>query len=315
MKSPATPIVLLVAALAIGYIRSGESHRSSTSAPHFVGLGDLPGGSHFSSAISLSSDGATVFGYSSSAMGMEEFRWSRDEGLIGLDIPHLDETPDVVAYAEQIDAVPEDAQVHDASNDGKVVVGTLRRGTGHDEASRWTDATGPIGLGVLPGHTTSAAYGVSADGSVIVGTSGNYIHSEAFYWSEETGMVGLGSLRRGSGDGAAFDVSADGSVIVGFGTGANGWEAFIWNRAHGMRSLRESLERDYQLGTSLRGWKLRTAVAISDDSTTVAGSGLNPAGKHEAWIACLAKPRPATTRGSTIALGARSNTVALFGQR
>ena len=40
-----------------------------------------------------------------------------------------------------------------------------------DEAFRWTQATGMVGLGDLPGGSfNSIAWGVSADGSVVVGT-------------------------------------------------------------------------------------------------------------------------------------------------
>ncbi|MGV2388389.1 MAG UNVERIFIED_CONTAM: hypothetical protein LVR29_08855 [Microcystis novacekii LVE1205-3] len=41
---------------------------------------------------------------------------------------------------------------------------------------------------------SSAATGVSADGSVVVGSSSSDTGTQAFRWTQETGMVGLGFL-------------------------------------------------------------------------------------------------------------------------
>jgi probable HAF family extracellular repeat protein len=75
---------------------------------------------------------------------------------------------------------------------------------------------GPMfkGLGYLPGKRMgSYASGISADGSVVVGTS--YRGAEAFRWTEADGMVGLGHLPGEGAASSALGVSADGSVIVG----------------------------------------------------------------------------------------------------
>ena len=135
-----------------------------------------------------------------------------------------------------------------------------------------------MSLGCLPGHSTSVACGVSADGSVVVGWSGDFVTTEAFRWTQKTGMVSLGTIRGRSGDSMAFDVSADGSVIVGRGAGDLGDEAFIWDDTHEMRSIQRVLIRDFHVGDALRGWSLRSATAVSDDGTVVVGSGLNHEG-------------------------------------
>ena len=41
----------------------------------FQGLGDLPGGSFYSTAYGVSADGSVVVGLSGSASGPEAFRW------------------------------------------------------------------------------------------------------------------------------------------------------------------------------------------------------------------------------------------------
>ncbi len=82
-------------------------------------------------------------------------------------------------------------------------------------------------LGELQAGWGSIAYGVSADGSVVVGGSGD---SLAFRWTPATGMVSLGALH-GGGWSWAHGVSADGTVVVGFaadGAAGNAVRAFRW---------------------------------------------------------------------------------------
>jgi len=107
------------------------------------------------------------------------------------------------------------------SADGSVVVGTAVPGDfSGNEAFRWTQATGMVGLGIR----ASEAYGVSADGSVVVGSSTG-LFTEAFAWTQETGMVGLGFLE-GVFTSQALGISADGSVAVG----TSGNEAVRWTQ-------------------------------------------------------------------------------------
>ncbi|MFM6373314.1 MAG: hypothetical protein ACKPH1_05120 [Microcystis panniformis] len=77
------------------------------------------------------------------------------------------------------------------------------------------------GLGGLPGSFSSSANGVSADGSVVVGSSNIGNGNEAFRWTQATGMVGLGNLS-GWNSSSASGVSADGSVVVGTASDSGG---------------------------------------------------------------------------------------------
>ena len=78
----------------------------------------------------------------------------------------------------------------------RVVVGVDK------EAFRWTATRGIEGLGFLAGGSvSSAAYGVSGDGKVIVGSSRSANSGtlrEAFRWTSGGGMVGLGDLPGGN---------------------------------------------------------------------------------------------------------------------
>lgn len=94
------------------------------------------------------------------------------------------------------------------------------------------------GLGLGPSGTGSFAAGVSADGSVVVGTTAQ-LHS--FRWTPTGGMVDLGFLPGVPSGGAqistGYAVSADGSVLVSDSSSASGIQAFRWTLAGGMLGL------------------------------------------------------------------------------
>ena len=95
-----------------------------------------------------------------------------------------------------------------------------------------------MGLGDLPGgRFNSGAWGVSADGSTVVGTSEGTSGLEAFRWTAASGMEGLGDVAGGSFYSQAWGVSADGSTVVGQGTSASGTEAFRWTAGTGIVGL------------------------------------------------------------------------------
>lgn len=100
-----------------------------------------------------------------------------------------------------------------------------------------------MGLGELPGGILeSRAFGISADGSTIVGDSRSATGLQAFRWRLETGMVGLGDLPGGAFEGTGIGVSADGSVVVGSSSSTGSTilgreEAFRWTAATGMVGL------------------------------------------------------------------------------
>lgn len=99
------------------------------------------------------------------------------------------------------------------SGDGSVVVGWSINGAGKYEAFRWTESTGMIGLGHLPGDENSNAYAVSEAGDVVVGASGRH----AFRWIEGGGMTMLPEM--GMPPTARYHanaVSPDGGAAAGY---------------------------------------------------------------------------------------------------
>jgi probable HAF family extracellular repeat protein len=135
-------------------------------------------------------------------------------------------------------------------------------------------------LGTL-GGCCSEAYGVSADGSVVVGWAWNAAGQDrAFRWTASGGMQDLGTL--GGGRSWAYGVSADGAVVVGGAFNAD-WQgrAFRWTASRGM----EDLNTTYA-SLLTNGSVLLVARAISPDGRYIVGWGYNAA-TGRSWEAFL----------------------------
>lgn len=197
-----------------------------------ISLEDLYGGEDFSLANAVSGDGRIVAGRSSSTAsgfsGREAFRWDAESGMVGLG--------DLPGGAFQ-------SLAFDISFDGGTIVGYSHSNVGGsvegpiNEAFRWTQNQGMVGLGLAPGGISSQAYGVSGSGSVIVGSTARGSGSQALRWTTETGFQHIYDLLVAGGvnpadDGwetlnVATDVSADGQVIVGDGVRNGKKEPFL----------------------------------------------------------------------------------------
>jgi probable HAF family extracellular repeat protein len=187
-----------------------------------------------------------------------------------------------------------------ASSDGSVIAGSGFNAANGIEAFRWTAAGGMVGLGDLDSanHSVgvaSQAFGITPDGSVIVGTAMNSAgFSEAFRWTAGGGMVGLGALAGSFPGSDATAVSADGSIVVGGSLTDAGYQAFFWTAPTGLLSLNSYLGGQ---GVDLTGWNLSSVHAISLDGSTIVGDGLHN-GKAEGFyitgLSFTAVPEPPT---------------------
>jgi probable HAF family extracellular repeat protein len=183
-----------------------------------ISIGDI--------ASSISADGQTVVGIT----GGRSFRWQ----------------------AGTMTGLPGGFAAFATNADGSVVVGGMGSPA---HAVRWSVAGGLQDLGALAGAPT-IAYGVSADGSVIVGEAQGE-PDRAWTWNATDGMHDIGSLMPGAYT-SARGVSADGSVVVGVSWG----HAFRWNATTGMIAIPDDLPATAGM----------TANAISGDGTTVVGT-------------------------------------------
>jgi probable HAF family extracellular repeat protein len=212
----------------------------------FIGLDDPPGGAYESEAYGVSGDGTTPVG---DGGGYGAFRWTPATGMTGLGDLNI---------------------ARAASGDGTVIVGDVPSG----HAAYWFESN-VFDLGELATHSGgSSAYGISADGSTIVGSSGCCYSSEAFRWTRSTGMIGLGDLPGGGFFSQARAISADGSTIVGSGDYGdpllNEYEAFRWTESSGIESL----------GDLPGGPRTSAALGVSADGSVIVGASWSNLGNE-----------------------------------
>ncbi len=252
-----------------------------------VGLGFLSETQYFSKesrATGVSADGSVVVGSSSTLTGATHaFRWNSTEGMAGLGWTGGD------SFATAVSA------------NGIVIAGfgeiepTTEAPSGTREAFRWDPANELVGLGGFRlDSPLSRAFGVSADGSVIVGDAiSEFVWPEASRWDAVNEILGLGKAG-GQSSTTARATSADGSVVVGDGRGDGQSplipNAVIWDSVSGIQRLDLLLA---SLGVDLAGWRLEAASGISADGRTIVGYGTNPSGETEAWIVVIPEPRTA----------------------
>jgi uncharacterized membrane protein len=232
MRNNVAPLVLCAAAALASIL---ISPRAWSATPSFQGLGHLPGGD-LSIAYALSDNGSVVIGASDSETGGNYIRWTSDGGM------------------QVLPGLPR-VGISDVSGDGSTIVGNSV-GPDSAKAFRWTSGGGFELIGDFPGAPfRSEAWGISADGSTIVGYKVSKSF-EAFRWTETGGMQGLGYLSGGQLYSAANDVSRDGAIIVG-----TSGEAFRWTNEDGMQGL----------GYLSQSHSISDAVGISADGSTIVG--------------------------------------------
>jgi len=228
-------------------------------------LGVLPGGT-FSVALDVSSDGNIIVGSSSSSSGLQAFRWENN----------------IMTGLGYLPGFTKESRANAVSSDGTIVVGYSKSAGGEKRAFRWENGV-MTDIGCLSGGGYNVvANAISADGLVIVGQSDSNSGLQAFRWKDGV-MVGLG-FPPGCTSSEAYGVSYDGSIVVG-GYYRQNWQSFIWDERHGLRGLEYVLAMDY--GVSVGAGNLEMATAISDDGTTIVGTGDVPNGDYAVWIAVI----------------------------
>jgi probable HAF family extracellular repeat protein len=131
------------------------------------------------------------------------------------------------------------------------------------------------GLGDIPnGFQEATAYGISADGQVVIGSGEGPSAQEAFRWTLQGGVEGLGFLPGGDAS-MALAMSTDGGVVVGYSTTDTGREAFQWTSTDGMVGL----------GDLPGGPVSSIAHDVSSDGSIVVGAGTTASGEEACiWV-------------------------------
>ncbi len=209
---------------------SGEAAQWSASGVITALRDDVTDDGFNRSAGAASQDGSVIVGSRRERVFeilpiQEAYRWTTEEGIVNLGfLPGSSSSPS------------------DVSGDGQIIVGTSIDPIGFSRDFRWTNETGMVSLGTLPANFPESSHGlgISADGSIIVGTTSSGNGQEAFRWTEETGMVGLGDLPGGFVSSGAEDISSDGTTIVGSSSSElsqGSSEAYRWTEETGMQGL------------------------------------------------------------------------------
>jgi probable HAF family extracellular repeat protein len=206
-----------------------------TAAQQAMAIGRLPGGT-WSSAMSVSDNGDVVVGEADGGTppALHAFRWTADRG--SAELPALQGAS--VCTATGISA------------DAGVVSGTCL--TINDEAFRWTEAAGTVGLGQFGSgsNSTSSASAVSGDGHII-GGAGHPALNGAVIWDARNVPFVIGTLPAMTG-GTVSAMSNDGSIVVGVAADAQArLHAFRWSRLTGIGPLPGAdFQGTYASGTS-----------------------------------------------------------------
>lgn len=303
------------------YVGSGSEAFRWTFGTGMDLLGHLAGGNGFDVAYGVSGDGSLVVGYG----GGEAFEWTQGTGMVALPSTssynysaalavsadgsaivgyHANSPAILTTSAFGPSGILGPGQANGVSGDGSVVVG-LTPGSSDNQIFRWTSETGMVTLG------NGYANAISQDGSTIVGSFDwpTYDPGTAFRWTASTGIVDLFTLP-GTDHSEAYAVSGNGSVIVGRSFSGLDQQAFIWDAADGMRSLQGLLTAE---GADLAGWQLTAATGISADGLTITGTGIDPSGENEAWVAQLNAPVPEPSALALWFFGALVGLVARIG--
>ncbi|QWK97723.1 autotransporter domain-containing protein [Plesiomonas shigelloides] len=192
------------------------------------GIVDL-GGNPYSDMLALSSSGNIAVGFiATPANNNQAGAWTVSHGLIALPIPF--------AQTEGM------SNAQGVSSDGRYIVGyVMPENSSLMQGVLWTDASKLMYLTPLAAGTDYYANGISADGSIIVGTASDKNNNEhAVYWDRVANTIhDLGSFSHSSSQYSnAIAANRDGSVIVGSSTNFAGvTQGFRWTTKAGMVEL------------------------------------------------------------------------------
>jgi len=249
-------------------------------------------------ATSISGDGRTVAGFVIGSPGIRAFRWDADSGLVLLEPATQDSNEQGTPFAlsadgsvvvgfsaiagfpsavmwDDLGAVAElgtlgidpdsnldYSSVYACDATGTVLVGITSSPDGQ-EAFRWTEGTGLVGLGGLASTAPyrSEAVGISTETGAILGESlDDDSKSRLFRWTEIDGMV---ELERAGFDELSVNDASPGATAMTGGARTGPDErpvAFVWHEDAGVTDIPLPPESNTAFG-----------FGVSDDGASVVG--------------------------------------------
>lgn len=208
----------------------------------------------------ISNDGSVIIGTSGPFAGII-YIWD-STGTTTVETPSIPESNPKRNYS----GIP-----YGINGPGTIVVGSLFDSQGTEgEAFIYADDT-LIPIGKLEGDASAAALDVNADGTVVVGFSQLEFRKLAFFYRDGK-MFELDHV--GYPESEAIGISGDGAIIVGHvkevqESGFQRWHVAIWQR-QSADSYSLTLVNDLFGDTES---SLKTATAISEDGSTIIGTG------------------------------------------
>lgn len=286
------------------------THVFSTQSLQPTGNSNTSGG-----GLNINSDGSCIVGYQDNGdfTPFHAFRWTQTTGPVDLGTLDPPNNASRSSFAT------------DTNQDCSVVVGfsDLTAGGATQHAFRWTQSGGMVDLGVQANSgPNSRAFGVSSNGTVVVGQMGTTSASSAFRWSTQNPTAQPIGPLPGHTAAAATGVSDNGKIVVGIsnpnflqyqGT-VLGWNqgiAFRWTQAKGIQDLRQILVDG---GVDMTGITLVSVTGMSRDGQWIQGAAKTPQtaqGETVAYIAHVCDDDiggPCSTTGAApFTLGASPN--------
>lgn len=277
-----------------GLLLAGAAATTNAAPPSVWNLGSLPGGTDETDVFGVSPNGLLVAGVSNNGVGDQGgFIYRIGDGLIDLSaLPggpvagasavndNGDFTGGRIVSGFQTEALRGNADGsvtrlggfvsggflgsngYAISEDGNTVAGVFETLTVSALSGRWVGTTRST-IPFLPGGGSfSLAYGMTPDGSKIVGQSDASEGYLGYVWSSGTGTVALSELNPSVP--VAFTganaISADGIVIVGSSESGTGTIACRW--VNGVISA---------LGDIPGGTNFSDALAVNEDGSVIVG--------------------------------------------
>ena len=317
------------------------SHDDASGGGSFVALGSLPGYA-LSEAAAVSPEGSVVVGTSTSASGFRQaFRWNAVHGMAGLGFLGGGSSSSAKGVSANGDVVIGDADggaapglhafrwtsaagvvalpgLHGSnvcsaagvSAAGGQIAGTCS--TFNNEAFRWTELSGTIGLGRFGSGSNAASNGtaISADGKVI-GGAGHPVLVGAIVWDADNRATVIGNVHGDTGS-VVSGLSADGRVAVGTSADETGrMRAFRWDSRTGALPLARTdlFYATFAAGVSADGRRIvgwattaggEVAIVWKDGNLLVLSDMLSPEGRAAAHGWTLRRARAISHDAHTI---------------